>query len=68
VRFIKFNLTTGLFSILGNLALMKLFAGVLQMQYLAANTITIAACSLVNFAVSDKFVFQAQLGLQRTKY
>lgn len=60
-RFMKFNLTTGLFSIVGNLALMKWCVGIFHMQYLLANVITIAACSLVNFAVSDRFVFQGQL-------
>lgn len=57
LRFIKFNLTTGLFSIAGNLLLMKLLAGIFHVQYLLANMITIAACSLVNFLVSDRFVF-----------
>ena len=65
MRFIKFNLTTGLVSILGNVALMKLLAGILHMQYLVANTTTIAACSLVNFAVSDRFVFRSHLQLER---
>jgi putative flippase GtrA len=57
LRFVKFNLTTGLFSIVGNLLLMKLLAGVFHVPYLLANMITIAACSLVNFLVSDRFVF-----------
>ena len=57
-RFIKFNLTTGIFSILGNLALMKLLVDALHLQYLVANAITITACSLINFVLSDKLVFQ----------
>ena len=36
-RFLKFNLSTGLFSIAGNLALMKLLAGLGHMNYLLAN-------------------------------
>ena len=63
-RFIKFNLTTGLLSIAGNLVLMELLAGVFHLQYVVANIITIAACSLVNFAVSDRFVFQGRLRLE----
>jgi putative flippase GtrA len=63
-RFLKFNLTTGLFSIAGNLLLMELLAGIFHLQYVVANIITIAACSLVNFAVSDKFVFQGPLPLE----
>ncbi len=56
-RFLKFNLTTGLFSIGGNLLLMKLLVGLGHMNYLPANGITITACSVVNFVVSDGFVF-----------
>jgi putative flippase GtrA len=56
-RFLKFNLTTGAFSITGNLILMKLLVGVGNVNYLLANGITITACSLVNFLVSDGFVF-----------
>lgn len=58
VRFIKFNLTNGLLSIAGNLLLMKLFAGFFHLNYLAANLIAITVCSLANFLVSDRFVFQ----------
>lgn len=58
VRFIKFNLTNGLLSITGNLLLMKLLAGFLHLNYLAANIIAITICSIANFVVSDRFVFQ----------
>jgi putative flippase GtrA len=56
-RFLKFNLTTGILSIAGNLALMKVFVGMAHFNYLVANGITIAACSIFNFLVSDGFVF-----------
>jgi putative flippase GtrA len=56
-RFCKFNLTTGLFSVAGNLVLMKLLVGVGHVNYLLANGTTITACSVVNFVVSDGFVF-----------
>jgi putative flippase GtrA len=59
-RFLKFNLTTGLFSIAGNLLLMKLLVGFAHVNYLLANGITISACSAVNFLVSDGFVFAAR--------
>ncbi len=58
-RFLRFNLTTGLFSIAGNLLLMKLLVGFAHVNYLLANGITITACSVVNFLVSDGFVFAA---------
>ena len=59
LRFLKFNFTTGAFSILGNLALMKLFVDVAHLPYLAANGMAIAACSIANFLVSDRFVFRS---------
>jgi len=58
-RFVKFNLTTGLFSIVGNLLLMKALVGWAGMNYMAANMATIALCSLVNFVVSDRVVFSS---------
>lgn len=62
LRFLKFNGTTGAFSILGNLAAMKVFVGLAGLNYFVANLITIAVCSLLNFLVSDRFVFQATRG------
>jgi putative flippase GtrA len=56
-RFLRFNLTTGLVSIGGNLGMMRVLVGRVHMNYLAANWIAIALCSLVNFLVSDGWVF-----------
>jgi putative flippase GtrA len=57
-RFLKFNLTTGMFSIVGNVVVMRGFVAGAHMNYLLANVLTIATCSLVNFLVSDWFVFE----------
>ena len=57
-RLVRFNLSTGTISILGNLGLMKMLAGQGHMNYLAANAIAIAMCSLVNFLVSDDWAFK----------
>lgn len=57
-RFAKFNLTTGLFSVAGNLVVMRVFVGGRGMNYLVANLVTIATCSIVNFVVSDRVVFE----------
>lgn len=56
-RLLRFNLTNGVVSILGNLALMKVMVGLGHMNYLLANGIAIALCSLANFLVSEKCVF-----------
>jgi putative flippase GtrA len=58
LRFLKFNLTTGMFSIVGNVLLMRCFVTGLHLNYLLANVLTITTCSLVNFLVSDRFVFE----------
>jgi putative flippase GtrA len=56
-RLLRFNLTNGAVSIAGNLALMKLMVGQGRMNYLVANAIAIALCSLANFLVSETWVF-----------
>ncbi|HEY6338806.1 MAG TPA: GtrA family protein [Candidatus Sulfotelmatobacter sp.] len=56
-RFLRFNLTTGIVSIAGNVGLMRLLVGMEHMNYLAANAVAIALCSLANFLVSDGWVF-----------
>ena len=60
LRALRFNLTTGLFSIAGNLLLMRFLVGSLHLNYLVANIATIAMCSVASFLVSDRFVFQAE--------
>jgi putative flippase GtrA len=57
VSLLRFNATNGATSLIGNLALMFLLVGMLQLNPQAANLITIAICSLVNFALADRFVF-----------
>lgn len=61
LRFLKFNLTAGAFSILGNLVMMAIFVDLAGMDYLLANLVTIAVCSSCNFVVSDRFVFQSSV-------
>jgi putative flippase GtrA len=56
-RFAKFNLTTGVFSILGNVLAMAVFVKGLGLNYFVANLLSIAVCSILNFVVADRFVF-----------
>jgi putative flippase GtrA len=56
-RFMRFNLTTGAVSIMGNLGLMKMMVGIGHMNYLLANGIAIALCAVANFLISDRLVF-----------
>ena len=60
IRFAKFNASNGAISIAGNLALMRVLVGEAQWNYVASNALAIAACSLVNFLLSDRFVFEAE--------
>lgn len=57
-RLLRFNLSTGLVSILGNLLLMRILVGHLHMQYLISNIVAIGTCALLNFVVSDHLVFR----------
>ncbi len=56
-RLLRFNLTTGGVSVAGNLALMEVMVGIGHMNYLLANGVSIALCSLANFIVSEGWVF-----------
>ena len=58
-RFARFNMTTGASSIAGNLLLMLLLVGAARLPYAAANLLSIATCSIINFVVSDRLVFRA---------
>jgi putative flippase GtrA len=57
-RFVKFNLTTGTISILGNLAIMAILVGRFHLNYLVSNGASIAVCSTAIFLASDRFVFE----------
>ena len=57
-RLVRFHLSNGLISLLGNLALMRLLVGTLRVNPLAANLAAIALLSLANFAASHWFVFR----------
>jgi putative flippase GtrA len=57
-RLWKFNFTTGVFSLAGNVILTKLLVDA-GAGYLAANASAIVLCSIVNFFVNDRVVFIA---------
>jgi putative flippase GtrA len=57
-RLLRFHAGNGAISILGNLALMRLFVGSLHIPHYVASLLAIAICSLLNFAASEWFVFR----------
>ena len=58
LRLLRFNVSNGLISIVGNVLLMELLAVRLQLNYMFSNLVAIGACSLLNFFVSDRLVFK----------
>jgi putative flippase GtrA len=58
-----FHLTNGLVSIVGNVGIVMLLAG---LNPIAANAIAVAACSLVNFTAGDRFVFANRLRAEQS--
>ena len=58
-----FHLTNGLVSIVGNVGIVMLLAG---LEPVAANAIAVATCSLVNFTAGDRFVFATRLRVEQS--
>jgi putative flippase GtrA len=57
-RFLKFNFTTGIFSLAGNVVFTKLLADA-GMSYILANGSAIVLCAIINFLLNDRLVFIA---------
>ncbi len=57
-RLLRFHLANGLVSLVSNLLWMRLLTGPAGMHYLPANMISIAVTALLNFALSERFVFR----------
>jgi dolichol-phosphate mannosyltransferase len=56
-RFVKFHIANGAISLVGNVLLMGLFVGRFMLPLIAANALSVLACSLVNFVLADRLVF-----------
>jgi len=59
-RLVKFNASNGAVSMVGNLGLMRLLVGEVKFNYVASNLIAIVVCSLANFLLSDRLVFDGE--------
>ena len=59
-QLVRFHLSNGLVSMLGNLALMRLLVGVAHLPLLASNTIAILCCSILNFCLGNNWAFAAR--------
>lgn len=58
-RLMRFHLSNGIVSFVGNLALMKLLVGGARLPVIAADAIAILCCSLINFLLGETWVFGA---------
>jgi putative flippase GtrA len=56
----RFHAANGLVSLISNLVLMRIFTGSLDLAALPANLLAIALTSLLNFFLSDRWVFSPQ--------
>ncbi len=59
IRLAKFNASNGAVSIVGNLVVMRLLVGKLKFNYVVSNCVAIIICSLLNFLLGDRFVFDS---------
>ncbi len=67
-RLAKFNITSGLFSVAGNLIVMGILVGRLGLPVTGANLFSVAACSVCSFVLADRIAFDvdtSSLGASR---
>lgn len=57
---VRFHMSNGVVSLVGNLALMKLLVDGARLPVLPANGIAILCCSIVNFCLGEIWVFRAK--------
>ena len=60
IQLLRFHLSNGLVSLLGNLILMHLLVSQTHLPVLAANAIAILCCSSINFFLSHHWIFAAR--------
>jgi dolichol-phosphate mannosyltransferase len=60
LRLLKFQVTNGIFSVLGNLLLMGWLVGTLRGPVMLSNLISIGLCSTANFLAADSFVYRTR--------
>jgi putative flippase GtrA len=58
-QLLRFHLSNGMVSLVGNLLLMRLLVQAAHMPILVANGISILCCSVVNFYLGDRWAFEA---------
>ena len=58
-QLVRFQLSNGLVSMIGNLVLMRLLVREARLPVLAANAVAIVCCSMANYCLGDRWAFGA---------
>ncbi|MGH9617138.1 MAG: GtrA family protein [Acidobacteriaceae bacterium] len=61
-QFVRFHLSNGMVSLVGNLVLMRMLVGEAHLPLLIANGVAILCCSTVNFCVGNYWIFAEKIG------
>jgi putative flippase GtrA len=67
-QLIRFHLSNGMVSLLGNLALMRILVHDAHIPVLASNCIAILCCSLLNFSLGDHWAFAVKSAARVEKH
>ena len=62
-RLLRFQISNGLISLVGNLLLMRILVGEAHLPVLASNAIAVVSCSVPNFLLGNSWVFALPLFL-----
>lgn len=58
-RLWRFHLLNGLVSLVGNLAIMRVLVGMLEMPAVPANLVAVVVCAVLNYLAGERLVFLA---------
>jgi putative flippase GtrA len=64
-QMMKFHLSNGMVSMVGNLVLMRLLVQEARLPVVAANAIAIVCCSVANYCLGDTWAFAAESPVER---
>src|SRR5258706_2884847 len=59
-RLVKFNITNGAVSLVGNVIFMSILVGRLGLPIAIAYVTSVSACAICNFFLADRFAFQVE--------
>ena len=63
-QMVRFQLSNGMVSLVGNLVLMRLLVQEARLPVLAANAVAIVCCSVANYCLGDRWAFAGTSGAE----